>query len=425
MIRATLGLCFLLLGSPLAAETIAIVHARAIPVAGPPVEDATIILAGGHIQSVQAHGTVPSGSKVIDAAGRFVTPGLVGAATQIGISEVLSADDTTDQSVTSGPLGPAFDVQYAINSNSTLLPVARTDGLTRAMIFPGGGTTIPFSGMGAVVRLRSSGDILERPRAAMFSVIGNGTQSRAGGSRAAQWALLRNALGEARRLASAPRVTIPRDQLLGRQDAEALLPVVSGRMKLVIQANRESDIRQAIRLASDERVAVVIMGGAEAWRAATELAAAHIPVILDPQADLPQTFDSIGARLDNAALLSRAGVTIAFSVSGNGIYLSYNAGLDMREGAGIAVANGLAYAAALAAITAAPAQIWGIERAGTLAVGADADVVIWDGDPLEPSSAPIAVFVDGVQASLATRQSALRDRYAPQRAGEALPPAYR
>ena len=145
---------------------------------------------------------------------------------------------------------------------------------------------------------------------------------------------------------------------------------------------------------------------------------------LDPQADLPQTFDAIGARLDNAALLARAGVTIAFSVSGNGIYLSYDAGIDMREGAGIAVANGLPYADALSAITKGPAAIWGIDHGGTLAPGADADLVIWDGDPLEPASAPLAVFIDGVEASLATRQTALRDRYAPGRQ-DAMPPAYR
>lgn len=132
-----------------------------------------------------------------------------------------------------------------------------------------------------------------------------------------------------------------------------------------------------------------------------------------------------GARLDNAALLEKAGVTIAFSVSGNSIYLSLDAGIEMREGAGIAVANGLPYADALRAITTSPAAIWGIEHTGTLAPGADADVVIWDGDPLEPASAPVAVLVGGVETSLATRQTMLRARYSPLRRAEAMPPAYR
>ncbi|MEO9130578.1 MAG: amidohydrolase family protein [Sphingomonas sp.] len=424
MIRAALTVALLAMPAVLSAQTVAIIHARAIPVSSAPVEDATIILANGHILSVIAHGGSPTGARVIDAGGHIVTPGLVGAASQLGLSEVLAAADTTDQSVSNGPLGPAFDVQYALNSNSVLLPVARADGLTRAMVFPGMAATVPFSGMGALIRLVPAGDILDRRRAAMFATVGNGSQSRAGGSRAAQWALLRNALDEARHYATVPRQSGPRDQLLNRPDIEALAPVVAGTMKLAIQADRESDIRQAIRLATEEKIRVVIMGGAEAWRAAADLAAAHIPVILDPETDLPQTFDAIGARLDNAALLGKAGVIIAFSVSGNGIYLSYDAGIDMREGAGIAVANGLPYADAIAAITRGPAMIWGIDRAGTLAPGADADLVIWDGDPLEPSSAPLTVIVNGIEASLATRQTALRDRYAPGRQ-DAMPPAYR
>ena len=192
--------------------------------------------------------------------------------------------------------------------------------------------------------------------------------------------------------------------------------MLAGATPLVIQADRVSDLREAIALARDEKVRVVILGGAEAWSVAAELAAARIPVILDPQADMPQTFDQIGARYDNAALLARAGVTIAFSVSGNGVYLSYDVGEAMRWGAGLSVANGLPYDRALAAITRGPAAIFGFPGgAGTLAAGADGDVVIWDGDPLEPASAPVAVYVAGEAVSLVTRQTLLRDRYAPRR----------
>jgi imidazolonepropionase-like amidohydrolase len=425
MIRRIALLLALSIASPAGAETVAIVHARALPVASPPVDDATIVIADGHIRSVVAHGGAPAGARTIDARGRIVTPGLFNAATQLGLSEVLEASDTSDASVSSGPLGAAFDVQYALNDNSTLIPVARADGLTRAMSYPGGAATAPFSGMGALLHLVPDRPMLERGRAAMFAAVGSATSSKAGGSRAAQWVLLRNALDEARHTAKAPRTGGPRDQLLGRPDVEALAPVVAGTMPLAIQADRESDIRQAIRLAADEHVRVVILGGAEAWRAGPALAAAHIPVILDPQADLPQTFDAIGARLDNAALLAKAGVTIAFSVSGNGIYLSYDAGLELREGAGLAVANGLSYADALAAITLAPARIWGVPGAGTLSAGADADLVLWDGDPLEPASAPAMVMIGGRSVSLVTRQTELRDRYAPARAGDPMPPAYR
>lgn len=419
-------LALLALGMSTGGDPIAIVHAKAYTIAAPaPIEDATIVMAGGHIRSVEPHGAPPADARVIDAHGHIVTPGLMSGATQLGLAEVLGASDTDDRAVSSGPLGPAFDVEYALNPNSTLIPVARADGLTRAMVFPGGAATAPFSGQGALIRLAPGSAMLERPHAAMFAAIGDATLTKAGGSRAAQWGLLRNAFAEARHFAAIAHPG-PRDQLLDRPDIEALQPVIAGTMPLVIEADRESDIRQAIQLAADAHLRVVILGGAEAWRAAAALAAAHIPVVLDPEADLPQTFDAIGARLDNAAILAHAGVQIAFFVSGNGIYLSYDAGIALREGAGIAVANGLPYAQALLAITAGAARIWGLPSGtATLAPGADADLVIWDGDPLEPASTPLAVFVGGQQASLVTRQTELRDRYAPARAADPLPPGYR
>lgn len=417
----------LMAAGPAASGTIAIVHAKAYAVtAAAPVIDATIVMNHGKIASVISHGTPPADAEIVDAAGHVVTPGLVNAATQLGLTEVLGATDTDDQAVTSGPLGPAFDIRYAINPNSVLIPVARADGVTRAMVLPDGAATIPFSGQAALIRLVAGDDLLERAEAAMVATIGDTTAGKAGGSRAAQWVLLRNALSEARRFAGMAAGNGPRDQLLNRPDSVALQPVINGTMPLALKVDRESDIREAIRLATDAHVRVVIVGGAEAWRAADALAGAHIPVVLDPEADLPQTFDSLGARLDNAAILARAGVAIAFYTSGNGIYLSYDAGLDLREGAGIAVANGLPYGAALRAITAGAAAIWGEPaNTGTLAPGADADLVIWDGDPLEPSSAPLAVFVGGRRMPLTTRLTKLRDRYAPAHAADPLPATYR
>ncbi len=428
-LAAAMALAVLARGGAAVAQpgpVIAIIHAHAFPVAGPPIEDATIVIARGRIVSVTAHGSAPVGAEQIDAKGHNVTPGLFGSATQLGLSEVSGATDTNDQAVAAGPLGPAFDVQYALNGNSTLIPTARADGMTRAMSFPGGAATVPFSGQGALIQLGEQGPILTQPRAAMFAAVGNATLAQAGGSRGAQWVLLRNALAEARRFAAGHHTgDSPRDQLLDRPDIEALAPVIAGTMPLVVGAERESDIRQAVALAADMHVRVVVLGGAEAWRAGDALAAAHIPVILDPEANLPQTFDSLGARLDNAALLARAGVTIAFSVSGNGIYRNYDAGISEREGAGLAVANGLPWADALRAITLAPAQIWGVTTAGRLTPGADADLVIWDGDPLEPASYPVMVMIGGQPASLATRQTVLRDRYAPARSADPMPPAYR
>jgi imidazolonepropionase-like amidohydrolase len=199
--------------------------------------------------------------------------------------------------------------------------------------------------------------------------------------------------------------------MLNHRGAAALRQVLAGLIPLAIVTHRESDIRQAIRLAGDFHVRVVIVGGAEAWRAADALAAAGISVVLDPQLNLPGTFDQIGARQDNAVRLARAGVRIAFGQVGGSLGFNYNAGLALREGAGLAVANGLPYAEAVKAITLNPLAIWDTPRAGTLAAGGDADLVVWDGDPLEPSTNAIAVIVAGRSVSTRSRQSELVRRY--------------
>jgi imidazolonepropionase-like amidohydrolase len=397
-----------LLSAPAAAQNMAIIHARAWTGTAPvPTDDATIVVRGGRIVSVTTGGAAPAGLPVLDAKGANVTPGLVNAAAQLGLSEVSSSDDTRDTSSEGEALGPAFDVSYALNGNSALVDLARADGITRAISYPAPSGVAPFSGLAAMVRLRDGVDILDRSRAAMFAVIGGGSWPRAAGSRAAQWQLLREALSLAR---NGPK---PGDEnpLLSPRGAAAVRQVLAGLVPLAIATHRESDIRQAIRLAADFGIKVVIVGGSEAWRAADALAAAAIPVVLDPQLNLPGSFDQLGARQDNAARLARAGVKIAFGQVGGAINLNYNAGLGLREGAGLAVANGLPYGEAMKAITVNPLAIFGTPNAGILAAGSDADLVVWDGDPLEPSTNATIVIVAGRQVSTTSRQSELVRRY--------------
>ena len=401
----------LLVGQQAMADTIAITHAKAWTMtATSPVENATIVIADGKITSVSSGGATPPAAQVIDAKGRPVTPGLVHAASHLGLLEVSSATETVDSGVKSGSLGAAFDVQYAINANSTLIQLARSDGVSRAITYPVHSGVAPFSGTGALLRLSDSSDLVERTGVGVFAVIGGRSSGDAGGSRAAEWKLLRSALDAAKTgLAAAASPATRTSEFL------ALEPVLAGKIPLALSLNRESDVRQAIRLAADYALKVVIIGGVEAWMAADALAAAKIPVILDPQANLPGNFDELGARLDNAALLHKAGVTVATVVIASGIHQSYNAGPSMREGAGIAVANGLPYSVGLESITSVPAKIWGVaDHCGTIANGRDGDLVIWDGDPLEPSTLPVTVLIAGKVMSLVTHQTELRDRYMPK-----------
>ena len=403
-----------LFAQPVAAETVAIVNARTWTMtASKPVEDATIVIEDGRVTSIASGTAAPTGARIIDAGGRTVTPALFGAVTQLGLVAVSGADDTDDRRLTGGPIGAAFDVRLAINSNDLAIEEARAAGMTQAIVVPSGSAGAPFDGQAALVRLSGPGGVTVGDPVAIVATI-SGAATGNGGSRAAAWQVLRNALNEAARYRRRRPDGRPRDQLLNRVDVEALVPVVEGRLPLMLRVHRESDIRQALRLAGEYRVRVIIAGGSEAWRAAPALAAAGVPVILDPLADLPMSYDETGARPDNAAILSRAGVEIAFSVSAQGIYLVYSPGQAIRQGAGVAVANGMDEAAALRAITAGPATIWGRgDTAGTIAPGRLADLVIWDGDPIEPSTAPRLVLAQGVETSLVTRQTRLRDRYRP------------
>jgi imidazolonepropionase-like amidohydrolase len=419
--RALLALIALTAAAPASAQTIAVIHAEAWTMeSAEPVRDATILIADGRIVSVTAGGAAPADATVIDARGKPVTPGLVNGATQVGLVEVASAEDTRDQA-SLDERNAGFDVSRALNGNSTLVDLARADGITRALVYPSPSRTPPFSGEPSIARFRDGVDILDRADVAVYAVIGGGAWDKLG-SRAAQWTVLRKALSDAKRgsdgekkeKGKGKRGGPPgggRGKLGGRHGGEELLrAVLAGEVPLAIQTHRESDIRQAAQLATEFGIRVTVVGGAEAWRAADVLAAAKVAVVLDPQANLPASFDQLGARRDNAAMLARAGVPIALGLVGGPIHFTYNAGMALREGAGLAVANGLPYADALRAVTVNPLAIWG-RGGGTLTPGSDADLVVWDGDPLEPSTNAVSVIIEGRQASTRSRQDLLAERY--------------
>lgn len=419
MIRALLlSFALLTVTNSAHAETIAIVGGTVHTSIGAPIEGGIVVITDGRIVAVGRSVTIPPEARRVDATGLIVTTGLMASKTTLGLVEVNAVEATDDSTVGEAPFGAAFDVRYGLNADSTLLPHVRADGLTRAISAPGHPDRLAFSGMAAVIRLVDGPMILDRAGVAMVVHIGGRTPP--GGSRAAQWLYVREALDEARAFSTGRADTDQRDPLLGRADVRALQPVIEGRMPLAVAVSRAADIRQAVALATDYKIRVVILGGEEAWRVATELATRKIPVVLDPSLDQLTDYETIGARAENAALLHRAGVMIAFmSETSRG---SWDAGVALREGGGYAVAAGLPREAALAAMTINPARIWGIDdHYGAITPGRDADLVIWDGDPLQVTTAPVAVFVRGREVSLVTRQQLLRQRYGVLPAGRPEP----
>lgn len=406
---------------------IAVIHAKAYLTPGEnAIDNATIVIEDGKVRAAGAGVSVPVGFRVIDAQGAIVTPGLMNSSSRLALTETEVADNT-DSGVTSGPFGEDFDPEYGLNANTTVIPVVRADGLTRAVVLPTSSAAPPFAGEAAVLVLNEGAQILDKARAAVVARVGGMLSGSSGGSRAAQWMLLRTALEAAQRNGKTPAAGAAQLASFAGTTPDnlaALKPVLDGKIPLVIAASRESDLRQAIALVDDYKIRVVLVGAEEGWRVAPLLAARHIAVVLNPYTDSPSTFDQIGSRLDNAAILDKAGVQISFE--GAFVHVTTNAGMAVREGAGIAVANGMPWNHALRAITSGAAETWGIaDHYGTLEPGMDADLVVWDGDPLEPMTNPVLVMVQGREVSLDNRQRMLERRYAPALMDSKVPAGYR
>ncbi|MCJ2185753.1 amidohydrolase family protein [Novosphingobium beihaiensis] len=394
------------------AETIAIINAH-IVTPGPvgDVPEGTVLIEGDRIAAAGANVAVPASAHVIDAKGAPVTPGLIAVDTMLGLKEVSSVSGTTDNHTTSPGISAALDVQYGLNPDSTMIPIARLGGITRAVAMPDYDDSdkqrhLAFAGQAAMISLEEGPDILFKPRIGMVLEMGEHGAQRAGGSRAAEIIRLRmlfDALQHRKQRGKADTGGTG----LSAADLEALRPVASGAMPLIVSVHSAPDIRQALKLARDYRLKIVLNGAEEAWRAAPEIASAHVPVMLTPPSNMPSSFELLGATLHNAAMLNKAGVEIA--ITGNDPTHSVR---DMRFNAGIAVSRGLPYAAAIEAITLTPARMFGLDgQLGSIAPGKIADIVIWDGDPLEPLSGPTAIFVAGKVQPMTSRQRELRDRY--------------
>jgi len=395
---------------PATGEAIAITNAHILPVSGAAIDRGTIVIRGGRIAAVGAGVAVPSGARVVDAGGKTVTPGFIDSGVQTGIVEIpLSADGTADENSTDARVSAAFNVVDAFNGNSAVIPVTRVEGITRALITPGGTGNV-LVGQGAVMDFTGAQvpASVTRAPAVMVGLLGEQGAGVAGGSRATAILRLREILQDAQDYALnrvAFNAAQRREYSRSRLDLEALQPVLKGQIPLAIQANRASDLLAAIRLADEFKLRLVLLGASEGWMVAPQLAQAKVPVVVKPLTDIP-TFDSLGATLENAARLSRAGVTIALAS-----FDTQNS-RNLRQEAGNAIANGMDRDVALRAVTLTPAGLWGVaDRVGSIEVGKDADVVIWSGDPFELTTGADRVFIKGVEVPKDTRQKALLHKY--------------
>lgn len=362
-----------------------------------------VLVQNGRITSIGTGLTAPAGTTVIEANGRVLTPGVFGGLGHIGLEEIGLEQSTGDFAQRLEQMRPEFDVTLAFNPESMSLGVHRTNGITFSVLAPSatrGGSLV--AGLGAATALDGSSPT---PGRIMFVDVGGDANDLSGGSRAAQFMLLRQALVEAR----APNLVMVHDErLLSPSGRQVLLEFLKGNGLFVFDVDRAIDIRNTVAFAREEKLNIAIRGGAEAWRVADELAAAGVSVIMDPLDNLPDSFDKVGATLQNAAKLRAAGVKVAVSIRDTDVD---DAG-KTRQAAGNAVAHGMAWIDGLAAITRAPAEIFGVaDRFGSIERGRMADFVLWTGDPLDVSSLPELVVASGKVQQLESRHTALRDRH--------------
>ena len=350
------------------------------------------------------------GDLVINGTGKILTPGIISTDTEIGIVEIGALSVTRDDSSNLYQIG--FSIYDAFNPNSVLIPWNRSNGITSTLTLPQN-TNSPIGGLGSFFVLDSNIEKSGSKDVVMIGRVG-GSGSK---SRAETFAIIEDLLEFASSIDSSDMKSykdiaeliddspIAKNMELHPRDLKALYKLVNDDLPLIIKANRASDLLKLIKLKETYDLNLIIMGAQEAGLVASNIAKSKIPLIINPINNIPGSFDELGANIELAGKLEDLGITLMFNAPRDHNYHL------IRQGAGVAVANGMSYAGALKAITLSPVDVFKLGNRGEIAPGKIADLIIWDADPLEPSSMPEKVFINGRDIDLTSRMSRLTERY--------------
>ena len=369
---------------------------------GEPATPKDILISDNRIASVGKNLIIDGNTRVIEVNGLPVTPGLISPMSNLGIVEINSLDVTRDDE--SNILSAGFSIFNAFNPNSTGIPWNRSNGVTSAISTPSA-SSFPIFGLGSYFVLDGSLKVKGSKDIAMFGRLGSSNESRA-----ETLAILESLLEIGRLLQNSTvdeilDMTLAEKLELQPADIIALGKVVNGGMPFVLETNRAVDILQALSIKQKYSLNLVLASVEEAPMVLDELKESNTPVIIDPMDNIPNSFDELGSNLNLGKILDEAGIPMMFSTQ-----RSHNYHL-MRQGSGNAVAHGMSYETAIQGMTDTVAKTFQLNNRGSIESGKFADIIVWDGDPLEPSSFPEIVMIEGELQDLTSRSSKLTERY--------------
>ncbi len=371
--------------------------------------DTDVLIQNGNIVAISRDIVAPAGIPEHDGTGQWVTPGLFSSFSSLGLVDVNAVSQSNDTSASGAKTSVSERAVDSFNPRTAVIANTRRRGVTHMVTTGSASGDSLFAGIGLIASTKGDFNSVLNEAAFVHVALGESGSRRAGGSRSAAMAQLRGALDDA--LNYRTRYSGPEDgDSLNRQDAAALAPAARGEMPLLIAANRASDLMALTRLKQDyPRLDIIVVGATEAWQVAEALRDADIKVIVDPVSNLPDSFESLGASYDNVMILDAAGVDYAIS---NLTSFRVTKPASLHQHAGNAVGNGLDWNKAFNAISSTPMKWFGL-KPSTVSTGEIDSLIVWDGDPLEATSAPVKMWIDGEEMSLNSRQTELRDRYNP------------
>ena len=386
------------------------------------LENATVIIRNGIIETVGPNVTIPADAIVIDCKGLTIYPGMVDSGTQLGLQEIGSISLTKDNDEL-GELTPEMDALTAVNPNSVLIPVTRVSGVTSVITYPTGGL---FPGTAALINLQgySPEQMYGGFKAIVINFPSTGRRGyydkrsdedvKKDGEKALK--KLNDAWARVSTYAMIDSATQGKADY--NPEMAALLPLYRGEGTAMIEVNKESDILAALKWIKEKKIKAILTGVAEGWRVADSITVAGIPVITGPVLATPtRDSDQYDQAYKNAGLMQKAGVKVA---------LRTNEAENVRNlpfNAGFAAAYGMGREEALKAITIVPAEIFGVaDEIGSIEPGKKANIFVSTGDPFEPATAIKHLFINGWNVPLESRQTLLYDEFLHRTPGVTVQP---